>query len=402
MEKRVYVFCQLFYPELISSGQTVTELCEALAKKGLPLTIYCSQPTLTEQKTVKKTLSYQGMLIHRLWSTRFNKLSLIGKLLNHLSFGLSSFLTLLFLPKNSIILVFTNPPFLPILVRFLYPIKRFCYHVVIFDVYPETLIAAGLLTQSHLLSRWLSSQNKLTYHYAAHVIVIGRCMKKIIDTYFDHPHKNSTYIPMWSDDPNIQKPNNASFFKQQWSLQNHFVIGYAGNMAKFHPIETIMNAALLLKSSSDIAFVFVGEGAKKQSAQSFVTSHQLTNCQFHSYVDRDQLPNLLASFDCGLLGLVSDHTGLSVPSKTFGLLSSGVPTIACCSSESEISQLFTDYDCGIISDPNNAEELAQHILSLKNNNNLSQHYSKQAKKAINDRFNLNVISDQYFQILTQS
>ena len=127
MQKRIYVFCQLFYPELISSGQTVTELCEALAKKGLPLTIYCSQPTLIDRKRVKNSLSYQGMLIHRLWSTRFNKLSLLGKLLNHLSFGLSSFLTLLFLPKNSIILVFTNPPFLPILVRFLYPIKRFCY-----------------------------------------------------------------------------------------------------------------------------------------------------------------------------------------------------------------------------------------------------------------------------------
>ena len=41
------------------------------------------------------------------------------------------------------------------------------------------------------------------------------------------------------------------------------IIGYSGNLARFHPIETIMYTAKLLQHEPDIVFLFVGEGYKK-------------------------------------------------------------------------------------------------------------------------------------------
>ena len=402
MARSVYVFCQLFYPELISSGQTVTQLCEALTKKGMNITVFCSQPTITSRERLKKQIRYQSITINRLWSTQFKKLSFLGKLCNHLTFGLSCFWQLFWLPKNAPILVFTNPPFLPILFKIMYPIKKFRYHVVVFDVYPETLIVANLLSQSHWFSRWLASQNKAAYQLATQVIVIGRCMKQLIDSHFKDTQKESVYIPMWSDDAMLESPDDASFFRKQWNLNQSFIVGYAGNMASFHPIETIMEASLQLQSEPNIAFVFVGEGAKKDYAIQFSQTHQLTNCYFHTYVKRQELPNLLASFNCGLLGLLPKNTGLSVPSKAFGLLSAGIPSIACCDHLSEIAMIFKENDCGLVSSPDNPKQLVDAILTLKNNPELCKHYSKQAKKAVKSRYNLDSIATQYFQLLTQS
>ena len=41
------------------------------------------------------------------------------------------------------------------------------------------------------------------------------------------------------------------------------MVGYSGNLAKFHPIETFIKAAEILKDRNDIKFIFVGEGFKK-------------------------------------------------------------------------------------------------------------------------------------------
>ena len=36
---KLRVLCQLFYPELISTGQTLTELCESLSEQGVKINV---------------------------------------------------------------------------------------------------------------------------------------------------------------------------------------------------------------------------------------------------------------------------------------------------------------------------------------------------------------------------
>jgi hypothetical protein len=44
--KRLVVVCQLFYPELVSTGQTLTELIEELSGRGSDVTVIAAQPTV--------------------------------------------------------------------------------------------------------------------------------------------------------------------------------------------------------------------------------------------------------------------------------------------------------------------------------------------------------------------
>src|SRR3972149_2002330 len=41
---KLLVLCQLFYPELVSTGQTLTELCEELASMGVDVEVGCGRP----------------------------------------------------------------------------------------------------------------------------------------------------------------------------------------------------------------------------------------------------------------------------------------------------------------------------------------------------------------------
>ena len=139
-----------------------------------------------------------------------------------------------------------------------------------------------------------------------------------------------------------------------------------------------------------------------QLAKNFSRDNQLTHCHFFNYVPREQLGDLLASFDCGLVGLNSENTGLSVPSKTLGLLSAGVPVVASCDKHSELSLILEDYNCGFVCDDFNPETLKSHILTYKNNSSLLFEHKKNALRAIQDAYNLEHISKQYFQLLFES
>ena len=81
---KLTVVSQLFYPELISTGLTLTELCEGLAK-GVKVTVIAGYPTIVDTKVPKR-------LIHK--ESRFT------------GFGLLDFEKLIFLVKPLIILHF--------------------------------------------------------------------------------------------------------------------------------------------------------------------------------------------------------------------------------------------------------------------------------------------------------
>ena len=399
-KRKLYVWCQFFYPELISTGQVISELFVRLSDK-LDIEVHCAQPTIKQSNKVPKVLFYRGVKILRVWSTTLPKISTAGKIINQITYSISLFWKALFLPSGSKINVFTDPFFLPLLLYILYPIKKLKYTVTLFDLYPETLSQNKVLSKSSLAYRVIDHLTNKVYDNASNIITIGRCMQKIVSNRSVKWKKKPEFIPIWCDTDNIRKKNfPCNYFRDLWNITTDtFVVGYSGNLAKFHPIETFMYAAQILKHYKDIKFIFVGEGAKKRWAQSYCEKNNLTNCHFQSYVEREQLGSLLASFDCGLVGLNREQTGLSVPSKTIGLMSAGVPIIACVDDSSETAQMLKESNCGYICDPCLPKNLAELILKLKYNKRQIENFRINGTQAANRNYHIQEISEQYAKAL---
>jgi colanic acid biosynthesis glycosyl transferase WcaI len=397
---KLVVWCQFFYPELISTGQVITELFTRLADK-FEIEVYCAQPTIKKSGKVTRVLFYQGIKIVRLWSTSFPKISITGKLINQLTYSASLFVKALFLPKGSHVNVFTDPFFLPLLFYILSPIKSFKYTVTLFDLYPETLSQNKVLSSGSFLYRLMDNLTNKVYANASNVITIGRCMQEIVTNRPINWKRKPKLVPIWCDTYNIRRKNlTENYFRDLWNITTDtFVVGYSGNLAKFHPIGTFLRAAEILKEESDIKFIFVGEGANKTSAQNYCHQNNLSNCHFQSYVERDDLGSLLASFDCGLVGLNREQTGLSVPSKTIGLMSAGVPIIACVDDTSETALMILESKCGYVCNPEDSTKLVECILKLKEDSNQFNLFSENATLAANKSFQITDITNLYATFL---
>ena len=399
-QQKLYVWCQFFYPELISTGQVITELFVRLSDK-FNIEVHCAQPTIKKSDRVPTVLLYRGVKIVRLWSSTFPKISIIGKIINQLTYSTSLLVRALFLPKGSHVNVFTDPFFLPLLLYIINPVKRFKYTITLFDLYPETLSQNQVLSSRSFLYRFIDNLTNKVYANASNVITIGRCMQKIVTNRPINWKQKPEFIPIWCDTDNIRQKNlPENYFRDLWNItKDNFVVGYSGNLAKFHPIETFIKAAETLQDRNDIKFIFVGEGAQKRLAQSYCEEKNLTICHFQTYVEREQLGSLLAAFDCGLVGLSREQTGFSVPSKTIGLMSAGIPIIACVNPESETALLLEENNCGVIVSPDCSKSLSDMILKLKQDRSLLEKLKKNSLLAVKNKLNLQNISNHYFEIL---
>ncbi len=405
---RLLVLCQLFYPELVSTGQTLTELCEELVQLGINVEVICGPQTiLNRNKRIPKCMEHKGIHIRRVWGTRFPKLNLIGRVINQITFAISVFLHLLFHRSKRPILVLTNPPFLAVTCGILKLLKiSGPYIYLVFDVYPDTAVRLGVLKENGLLSRLWEQLNTFVFKHASAIVVIGRCMEEIVAKKLKRCNLSINgklhHISVWSDDKLIGSASSTENpLKKKWNLEGKFVVGYFGNMGRFHDMETIISAAEILKDNEDICFLFVGEGHKKQAAMEYATRHNLQNCQFHTYVAREDLGHLMHLADVGIVSLLEGQEGLSVPSKAFGLMAAGVPIVAVMSPKSEIARIVKEEGCGIVVKPGEEKVLADSILQLYNDNAQLKQMGANALMAIREKYNLDKISRKYFDLIGQ-
>jgi glycosyltransferase involved in cell wall biosynthesis len=339
--------------------------------------------------------------------TKFPKLNLVGRVINQVTFVASSFFYLLFHPSKKPILVVTNPPFLAIACAFLRLLGiGGPYIYLIHDVFPDSAVNLGVLKKDGLIVRVWNCFNKLIFKHAAAIIVIGRCMQYVVlqklKSYGINSQDKVHKVHIWSDDRLIRsalgKPNPII---SRWHLDGKFVVGYFGNMGRLHDMETIMVAAKALNDNSDIVFLFVGEGHKKQAIMEYANKHDLSNCQFHSYVDREHLGYLMYSADIGIVSLAQGQEGLSVPSKTFGLMAAGVPVVVVVSCASEIAMIVQEEQCGVVVEPGQGEMLAKCIIELRSDRERLQMMGRNGSMAIDTKYNLKKASKKYFNLIVK-
>jgi glycosyltransferase involved in cell wall biosynthesis len=107
----------------------------------------------------------------------------------------------------------------------------------------------------------------------------------------------------------------------------------------------------------------------------------------------------LSSANVGLVSLAQGHEGLSVPSKTFGLMAVGVPVVAVMSPLSEIARIVAEEGCGLVVKPADSQELANTILHLYNNPCELELMGKNAIRAVNTKYNLRSAAKAYYELI---
>jgi colanic acid biosynthesis glycosyl transferase WcaI len=261
------------------------------------------------------------------------------------------------------VLVVTNPPLLPFLVALACWLRRAPYILLIHDVYPDVLVAAGFLRPESFIVRWLRQCVRRLYRSAETIVVLGRDMRQRVLERSDKDPRRVVVIPNWGDIDDVRpEPREQSRVLRQHGLLDKFVVQYAGNMGRVHDIEGVVQCARDLRHQENIHFLILGSGGKKAWLERTVREDSLTNVTVLPPFPRSASSECLNACDVALSALVPGMQGVSVPSRTYNILAAGKPIIAATDRDSELARVIREEDVGWVVAPGDASAMAQAVL----------------------------------------
>lgn len=347
-KKRLWLVCELYYPEVNATGHYITQIGTGLADE-FDVHIICAQPNyLSKGIRAPKRDSYKGVSIRRVWSTTLNKDVLPFRLINMLTIGMSMFLcSVISFKKGDLVLVVTAPPSLPYSTAIAARLKGAKYTVLLHDLYPDILVAVGKTTGGSILSRLIDGANRWLYRHAARLIVVGRDMKDKVAVKSEGLDVPIEVIPNWADLDAIEPTDRSTNpLLAELGVADKFVLMYAGNIGHPTDVETIVEAAEMLRDDASIHFIFVGSGAKKPWLDKQVRERDLSNVSVLGQLPREDQNVFLNACDVGIIALVPGMLGTAMPSRTYNTLAAGKPIIALSEPGSELATVVEEENVG--------------------------------------------------------
>lgn len=369
-QKRLALICQHFYPEMLSTGLFMTNIATGLVQRGWNVRVYCAQPLYlpggVNNEDTPRYLEYEGVEIVRVPTLSTARLSPLRRLINAATFLLAIAWYLLRDRKALLgVINTTNPPFLGLVAWLAKWLLGLPYLTIIHDVYPDVAVRLGMLGQRSPITWGWERLTRLIFNQSAGLVVIGRDMAGLVRSKLRRRTSvPMTLIPHWADLTTVYPvPKAENAFVQQHQLADRFVVQYSGRMGRVHNLEPLIAAAHLLQDTP-VLFQLIGEGAKRAKLESLTQELGLTNVQFLPYQPYETMAQVLSAADLGAVCLEKNCRGVSVPSKTYGLLACARPILALMEPESEIGQLVGETESGLVLTDATGETIAQTIRQL--------------------------------------
>jgi glycosyltransferase involved in cell wall biosynthesis len=172
---------------------------------------------------------------------------------------------------------------------------------------------------------------------------------------------------------------------------------YSGNMGQAHDLATLIEAARRLRERRDLRFLFIGEGVKRHLVEA--AARELPNISLAPYQFRTLLSQSLSAGDVHLVSLSAGLAGLSEPSKLYGIMAAGRPTVFVGPAESEAACTIRRERAGFAISAGDVSGLVTSLLELAQNPELRREMGSAAREALVARHERRIATGKFAAVV---
>jgi colanic acid biosynthesis glycosyl transferase WcaI len=293
--------------------------------------------------------------------------SATGRILNYLSFSISSTIYGIFFAKRADILYAYQPPITVGIAACLINLFRGIPIVYdIQDMWPDTLKATGMIN-SQLILRIVGIACDFVYKRVSYITVLSNGFSSLLIGR-GVPEEKIQVIYNWADETSLTCSD--IIYPDNFPGNNNFRILFAGNMGKAQCLETVLDAAYILKDKlPQVCFILLGGGVELTQLKKISVRMKLNNVFFLPAVPMSHVNNYLQAADVLLVHLSADPLfRITIPSKTQAYMASGKPILMAV--DGDAANLIEKAQCGVTAksqDPNDIARAVTYLASLKKN-----------------------------------
>ena len=372
LSMRVLYLSQYFPPEVGATQTRAHEMARSLVACGHQVTMLTEVPNHPAgvippayRGKLWQRARLDGIDVVRLWVITSPRKGFRQRMLFYLSYmgmAVLAGLALGLRPRRRYDVIYaTSPPLfaglagaaLSILLR-----TRFVFEVR--DLWPESAVALGELSSPRAI-RLAEVVERFCYRRARRIVVVTRGIEARLAARGVRPRR----VHLIANGANVEQfhpdPAAAARLRAALGLDGCFVAMYAGIHGVAQGLETLVEAAALLKDTPDVRLVFVGEGPRKAAIRRLVAERGLSNVLLLDEQPRAAMAGYLSLAGCAIVPLKDEPVFAgALPSKLFEGLACATPVVLSAPA-GEATATLAAADAGLSVRPQDPAALAAAI-----------------------------------------
>ena len=375
-----------FPPEGNAPATRTYEHAREWVKLGHKVTIITGAPNFPEGKVfdgyknswfTKETID--GIEVRRVKTYITANEGFIKRILDFVSFMFTSFIAGLFVKKPDVI-IGTSPQFFTAVSAWALSAVRFKPFVFeLRDIWPASITAVGAMQESFAI-RMLEKLEMFLYRRADLIISVTHAFKRELIGRGVNANKIEVVLN-GVDLSKYQPACKDAELANKYGLNGKFVAGYIGTHGLAHSLETLVEAAEILKDRSDIVFLFAGGGAGSDLVKDLVKEKSLDNVVVMGRQDKALMPRIWSLCDLSLVHLKNVPLFKSViPSKIFESMGMGIPILIGVP-KGEATEIVESANAGVVINPEDSTSIANEILVMADDTNILHNFQQASKSA---------------------
>lgn len=351
---RIALIADTFPPLRTSGAVQLRDLTREFARQGHSL---CVLLPSADQRAPWKLEDFDGAQVLRLKAPRTKDIGYVRRTLAELAMP---FAMLQNLRKSPLakeqwdgVVWYAPSIFHGPLVSALKKSSRCKGYLVIRDIFPEWAVDMGLMGRG-LPYRFFDAVARYQYSVADVIGVQTPGNQRYFDRWMGQSGRELEVLQNWLDKP---AKSRCSIRVDETALAGRKVFVYAGNMGVAQGMDILLDLAEKMRSRSDVGFLFVGRGSDSARLKAAAQARQLDNVVFFDEIDPDEIPDLYAQCDAGIVALDPRHKSHNIPGKFLTYMQGGLPVLANINAGNDLAQLIRDERVGQVCETNQVDEI---------------------------------------------
>ena len=353
-----------FPPEVNAPATRTFEHCREWVKAGHDVTVITCFPNYPQGEvypgytnSLCKTEYMDGIKVVRVWSYMTANKGFIKRIIDFISFSVTSFFAGLF--RECDIIVATSPQFFTALSgRTLGFFKRKPWIMEVRDLWPDSIKAVGAMKESVVL-KYFSKEEKWCYSSAKKIVVVTNSFKREIAK--KGIPEDKIFVIKNGANTELFKPREKSQeLLRKLGLEGKRVLGYVGTLGMAHKIDFLIDC---VKDLDDYALMILGNGAEKENIQQKIENEGIKNVVLLDSVPKNEVAEYIALQDAALVNLRKSSLFTTViPSKIFETASMRIPIMLGV--DGEAREMVEEFGAGLFYEPENREDFLEKLNTL--------------------------------------
>ena len=393
---RVLIHADEYYPTAQACAYRMQVFVDTFMALGDEVTVVTSSANKANG-TIDKTLHKEKIIYSP--AIRMKKKTTVMRMLNNLTFGITSIFSAIGAGKVDVVITTSPPPLVSIPGWIIAKCKGAKLVYDVRDIWPDVALEMGSFTENSFFCKAFKRITGFMYKHADIVTTVspGK-VEKIKGHVSNRPgkksgpeHTDKVWLVGNGFDESVAKSAFDQSIVDKFELDKKFTCVYIGNIGLAQGLGALLDVAAKTKHK-DIQFLCFGMGAEKEMLEKRVKDEGLTNVKFCGVVDHSKVFSILSRAKLSFIPLKNSNMKVSVPTKVYEALGIGCPVLLVA--EGDSADIVADAGLGrSISPDAPVEQLVEVFDDMIDHYNDFDAHRDEAVRLMHDKYSRQKIAE---------